>query len=262
MTQRASGVRPAARLSTFTSMRSFLTFLLWFAFVGLVDGAPPPAVTALAFHPEGKLLAAGSYGEVALIDPAKGEVIGKLPGQTQRVTALAFSKDGSQLAVASGRPSKDGQIRLYRFPKTGLPTQPSQEWSPHSDVIYTLAFSPDGELLASAGYDRIIRLRSAADPEQRHGGLTDHSDTVYCLAFHPRGKLLASVSADRAVKVWDVESKKRLYTLSDPTDWVYTVAWSPDGKLLAAAGVDKSIRVWEASAEGARLVQSVFAHTQ
>ncbi len=66
---------------------------------------------------------------------------------------------------------------------------------------------------------------------------------MYGLAFHPDGRLLASVSADRAVKVWEVATGKRLYTLGDATDWLYAVAWSPDKKHLAAAGVDKSVRV-------------------
>src|SRR5262249_8395072 len=62
------------------------------------------------------------------------------------------------------------------------------------------------------------------------------------------------------VKVWDVATGKRLYTLGDSTDWVYAVAWSPDGKHVAAAGVDKSLRVWEVSAAEGKLVRSVFAH--
>src|SRR5262249_26323144 len=64
----------------------------------------------------------------------------------------------------------------------------------------------------------------------------------------------------RAVKVWDADQGKLLYTLGEATDWVYCVAWSPDGRHLAAAGVDRSIRIWEATADGGRLVHSVFAH--
>jgi WD domain, G-beta repeat len=226
-----------------------------------LSAAPPAPVTALAYHPDGKLLAAGTYQDVALIDTAKGEVLGKLAGQTQRITALAFSKDGKRLAVASGEPSKAGEIRLYAIPPQGLPAQPEHTWTAHKDIIYTLAFSPDGTLLASAGYDRIIKLWNPADAKPVRE-LKDHSDTIYTVAFHPDGKLLASGSADRAVKVWDATTGRRLYTLADPTDWVYSLVWSPDRNHLAAAGVDKSIRVWEATAEGGKLVHSVFAHTE
>src|SRR5581483_3646368 len=183
---------------------------------GPASAAPPP-VSALAYRPDGQLLAAGTRGVVHLIDPATGEGAADLTGQDGRVTAVAFAKSG-WLAVASGEPGKSGVVRLYeiRDPKTAPP-------------------------------------KLAAE-------FAAHTDAVYALDFHPGGKLLASGSADRAVKVWDVATGKRLYTLSDPTDWVYAVAWSPDGKHLAAGGADKSVRVWEANEAGGNLVRSVFAH--
>src|SRR5207302_8463437 len=121
--------------------------------------------------------------------------------------------------------------------------------------------SPDGKVLASCGYDRLIKLWHV-DTGKEIRELRDHSDAVYSVGFSADGKWLASGAADRAVKVWDVATGKRLYSLGESTDWVYAVAWSPDGRHLAAAGVDKSIRVWEASATGGRVVQSVFAHEE
>lgn len=222
--------------------------------------AAPPPITALAYHPNGKLLAAGTHGEVALIDSAKNDVVAKIAGQSSRVTGMAFNKPGDLLVIASGEPGKSGQIRVYEMNGTSAKPRAALT-AAHSDIIYALIFSPDGKLLASAGYDRTIKIWNAstfADPKL----LQDHSDAIHSLSFHPDGKLLASAAADRAVKVWDIESGKRLYTLSDATDGLYAVAWSPDGKHLAAGGIDKSIRVWEANAEGGKLVHSVFAHTQ
>lgn len=224
--------------------------------------AAPPPVTALAYRPDGKLLAAGTRGVVHLIDPDKEEVVADLPGQTGRVTAAAFSRSGV-LAVAGGEPGKSGVVRLYeaRDPKAVAP-KPTAEFAAHKDAVYALAFSPDGKTLATAGYDKLIKLWSvapSASPEPRHT-LTDHSDAVYTLDFHPSGPLLASGSADRTVKVWDVATGRRLYTLSDPTDTVYAVAWGPDGKHLTAGGADKSIRLWEAAEAGGTLVRSAFAH--
>lgn len=254
-----SGCLPLSRERHKAMKQIFSTIVVFgFAVVGIC--APPPPVTALAYHPNGKLLAAGTHGEVALIDPAKCEVVGKLDGQSNRVTALAFNKAGSLLAVASGEPGKTGQIRVYDFQGTTAKPRAALT-AAHTDIIYALTFSPDDKLLASAGYDRTIKLWNAStftDPNL----LQDHSDAIHSLSFHPDSKLLASAAADRALKVWDIESGKRLYTLSDPTDGLYAAAWSPDGKHLAAAGIDKSLRVWEANADGGKLVHSVFAHTQ
>jgi WD40 repeat protein len=221
---------------------------------------PPSPIAALAYRPDGKLLVAGGQREVILLDPATGEVVGKLPGQSGPVTALAFSRDGRRLAVASGATGAAGEVRLYLADPGALPAaKPLATLAAHRDTIYDLTFSPDGKTLASCGYDRLVRLWDVESGKPRLD-LKDHSDAVYGIAFSPDSKLLASGSADRAVKVWDVATGKRLYTLGESTDWVYAVAWSPDGKYLAAAGVDKSIRIWEVSSDGGKIAHSVFAH--
>jgi WD40 repeat protein len=223
--------------------------------------APPPPVSALAYHPDGKLLAAGTHGEVVIVDSMKGEVVACVGGQAGRVTAITFSRDGKKLAVASGEPAKAGIVKLYAVNAAGTKFEPKGEINGPKDVQYTLDFAPDHKTLALAGYDRIIRIWDT-DANKLVAEFKDHSDTIYGVGFSPDGKLLASASADRTVKMWDAATGKRLYTLGDPTDWVYALAWSPDGKRVAAAGVDKSIRVWEVNAEAGKLVQSVFAHTQ
>ncbi len=229
----------------------------------------PAPITALAYHPQGKFLAVGGHREVTILDNASNDVAGKLIGLPGKVTALAFRRDGNHLAVATGSPAFGGEVRIYFVPPSGNPSgKPELAIEAHKDVIYDLAYSPDAKTLATTGYDRIIKLWNTSPPSpDRRGGLggevrelKDHSDAIYGLAFSPDSKLLASASADRAVKVWDVATGKRLYTLSEATDWLYAVAWHPQGKQLAAAGVDKSIRVWEVDAAGGKLVHSIFAH--
>lgn len=217
----------------------------------------PPAVTALAYRPDGRQLAAATHRQVILIDPATGEAATTLPELPARVTALAYRPDGQAFAVASGTAGNAGEILYYDLSAT----TPSlvRRLPAHKDMIHQIVFSPDGKLLASGGYDRLIKLWDAASGKELRT-LKDHSDAVYALAFSPDGKLLASAAADRAVKVWDVNTGSRLYTLSEATDWLYAVAWSPEGHSLAAAGVDKSIRVWEVTPQGGRITHSVFAH--
>ncbi len=221
--------------------------------------APAP-IRALAYHPNGKRLAAGAHKEVLLLDPVSGEVVNRITGFPARVTTLAFSRDGRRLAVGSGAVATRGEVALYSLSETGVPqSHPERVLPAHQDLLYDLAFRPDSQMLATCGYDRLIKLWDVASGKELRV-LKDHSDAVYGLAFSPDGRLLASAAADRAVKVWDVATGKRLYTLGDSTDWLYAVAWSPDGRHVAAAGVDKSLRVWEVSATEGKLVRSVFAH--
>jgi len=216
-----------------------------------------PPVAALAYHPGGQIIAAGGRGTVYFFDAATGDLQSKLEGLHPQVTDLAFTHEGKHLAVASSAMGEAHEVRLYEM--SGGSASGGVVVNTHADVIQDLAFSPDGKILASCGYDRLIKLWDVAAKKELRV-LKDHSDSVYGIAFSPDGKLLASASADRAVKVWDVATGRRLYTLAESTDWVYAVAWSPDGRHLAAAGVDKSIRVWQVSAEGGRIVHSVFAH--
>src|SRR5262249_43790317 len=103
-----------------------------------------PPVTALAYRPDGKVLVAGSYREALLLDVASGEVVGRLPGQNAAVTALAFSRDGRRLAVASGTTGVGGEVRLYAVPSAGqLGPTPEHVLTAHQDVILEAAFSPD-----------------------------------------------------------------------------------------------------------------------
>src|SRR5579871_4082725 len=144
-------------------MRCLPPTLAWFlTLTASVSAAPPAPVTALAYSPDGKLLAAGVHRDVILLDIA-GAVVDRLPNQSGPVTAVAFTPDGKTLAVATGAPGKPGEVRLYPVPGDA----PARTIAGHRDSIYGLAVSPDGKTLATCGYDRLVKLWNLADGSER-----------------------------------------------------------------------------------------------
>ena len=205
-----------------------------------------PPVTCLAYHSNGKILAAGLYDEILFIDPATGDIVGELKGLPGKVTALALSGDGKNLAVAAGATGTAGEVRFYAVAPSGVPAEkPVHTIAAHNDVIYAAAFSPDNKILATASYDRLIKLWDVASGKELRT-LKDHSDAVYSLAFSPDGKWLASGAADRAVKIWDVTTgKERHHLEGGHRGAVKSLSFSVDGKRLASGSVDTSILIWD-----------------
>jgi WD40 repeat protein len=155
-------------------------------------------VHALALHPDSTMLATvGGKNDntVRVWDPTSGDLVAELTGE-RGGRAVAFSPDGSLLASGGD----DGSVRVWD-PTTEAVTV---EFTGHASGVWGLAFSPDGELLASAGGpDDAVRVWDPASGTPVGGPLTGHGGWVDAVAFSPDGTLLASASEDGTVRVWD-----------------------------------------------------------
>ena len=197
-------------------------------------------VTAVAFSSDGKRRAVARFGSVELFEASADtpkRVLDDFPG---KVTAVHFSRDGGRLVTASGVVGLGGEAALWNTEDGAL----IRRFQGHRDLLFDAALSPDGKILATAGYDRVIKLWNSEDGAASRN-LEGHNGAVYKLAFSPDGRFLASASADDTCKVWRVADGLRMDTLPQPLKEEYACAFSPDGKSIVAGGADDTIRVWE-----------------
>ncbi|KAH6715923.1 prolyl oligopeptidase-like protein [Leptodontidium sp. MPI-SDFR-AT-0119] len=194
------------------------------------------SVRAVAFSPDGKLLASASSDmTVRLWNPATGKEVQKLEGHDYSVGTVAFSPGGKLLASASA----DRTVRLWNL-ATGKEVQKLEG---HGYSVRAVAFSPDGKLLASVLSDSTVRLWNPVTGKEVQK-LEGHDDSVGAVVFSPDGKLLASASNDWTVRLWNPATEKEVQKLEGHDNWVRAVAFSPDGKLLASASDDRTVRLW------------------
>lgn len=201
---------------------------------------PLPPITALAFSPDGKRLAVGGYRAVILWDTTTSHPVGCLAPLPGPVQALAFRPDGTQLAVATGLPAVSGEACIYDTKTLALVGTPL---GGHTDLVLSVAWSPDGKRLATASQDKTACLWEWPSGKQLQV-LRDNSDAVTCVCFSPDGKLLYTASLDHNVRQFDATTGKVQKVFSGHEDGVLAVAISPDGKGLVSAGPEPRLRWW------------------
>ena len=193
-------------------------------------------VNSVEFSPNGDMLATkGKDATIRLWNPHSGQLLRTI--NTNSGGVIAFNEDGSILASAGGT---DKVVNLWN-----IDTGKLQKTLPgHLGDVYYVAYSPEGDVLASGDSEGNIRLWN---PDTGQLLRTWHADKLDGLTFSADGSILANGGRDDSnVKVWNPDTGERLHVLEPDVDDVFDVAFSPNEHILASVGWG-GIDLWDAS---------------
>lgn len=160
-----------------------------------------PVVSALAYSPDGKLLAVSGFREILLHRADGSGLAARLVGRSQCITSLTFSPDGKLLAATGGNPSLFGEVQFWNVADKTLERSATLT----NDTLFGGRFSDDGTLFAFGGADNSARILRVADAGQVLK-FDAHSDWVMATAFSLDAKYMMTISRDRSMKLSIVET--------------------------------------------------------
>jgi WD40 repeat protein len=208
-----------------------------------------PAVTALVYSPDGKLLvsAGGNDATVRIWKADTGELLHLLRSHLYSVRAVAFSPNGKLLAAAGDSlfdPNEEGDDCSTQIWDCAT-WKEQHRLRGHAARVNALAFAPNSMILASADGKGTIRLWDPTTGKSLPSP-AGHDRPALSVAFSPDSKRLASASVDNTIRLWDL-SNGHSRVFKGHQNMVELVAFSPDGGRLISSGNDKTIRIWDAS---------------
>ena len=221
-----------------------------------------PPITALAVSMDGRELVAGSQTGISVLSLPDLRVIRSPGTELESIHDIRFSPDGRRMAVAGGTPAQFGLVEIMEWPSAKIITRIRE----HDDVVYSVAWHPDGHWLAMASLDGVCSIVVAESGQRIHRieghskGLTgvEWISPVIAGTAKPGSmdSLLVTSSLDQTLRVWSMELNqpekppRSIRTLDQHTASVIGIALQPAGPsgavpLLASIGDDRTVRIWQ-----------------
>ena len=249
---------------TFTQLSNRVDTNAWInALAFSADGSTVSSVKSFSFkrRTRGPFLKEGVSSTLSLWDTRTGDKLsdspvesyfGELPklpevrnsssASTGAIGVVVFSQNGSMLATAlnSDRATEDYRftVHLWNIPhRTVILTLKG-----HTDTVNALAFTPNGNMLASGSDDKTIRLWETSTGTEI---LNMPSGKIHALAFSMDGKILASINSAFNIQLWDVATGSELTSIEGQNNYGNVLAFSTDSKILACGSRDGTIRLWD-----------------
>lgn len=160
-----------------------------------------PVITALAYSPDGRILAVSGHHEILLHRTDGLGLAGRLVGRAERIHSLVYSPDGKILVAVGGSPARFGEVQIWDTANQKL----LRAVKVGADSVYGAAFSPDGKYVSYGSLDKTIRLFSVETGEEIKK-MEHHTEGVFGTVFSVDGKRLVSASRDHFVKLTEVAS--------------------------------------------------------
>jgi WD40 repeat protein/mono/diheme cytochrome c family protein len=202
----------------------------------------PPVVTAIAYSPDGSLLAVTGYHEVLLYKSDGSEIVARLTGEAPRLESVAFSKNGKYLADCGGSPGEFGLVQIWEVATHNL----YKAYQISGDSLYGISFAPDEKSVAFGGADKIVHRINVEDGKE----LLDfkaHADWVLGTAFTLDGKQLVSAGRDKAMKLIEVDGGRFVDDINNPLEACISLARHPKQEQILYGGDLGGARLYKIS---------------
>ncbi len=208
--------------------------------VTLPAGPRKLPVVSIDTSPWAPLVAVAGQEHVRLLQTHTHDVLGTLPFPEGVPNVIRFSRDGSLLLVAGGRPVRSGRAVLFDV-RTG---KRLVELGDEVDAVLAADLSPDQQLVAIGGSGKVVKVFGTADGQLKYK-LTRHTDWITAIAFSPDGNRLATADRSGGLHLWAPKNGGILLTLAEHKASIPSLSWRNDGRVLTSAGEDGLLIWWD-----------------